>query len=396
MQGKRVTSKQCPLGFAEMSADFINAYILGSLGATGTSMGACATMLYNLQQGVADIRSGKRRLVIVGNSEAPITSEVMEGYSTMGALATDASLRDLDGLAASMNPDWRRSCRPFGLNTGFTLAESSQYLVLMDDELAMEAGAEILGAVADVFINADGYKKSISAPGAGNYLTVARAAALGRAIVGADALKHRSFVQAHGTGTPQNRVTEAHILNETAKVFGMGSWPVAAVKSYVGHSIGAAAGDQIMSALGVWQHGWIPGIKTIDELADDVHGDHLNILTDHYQVDPVQTDLALINAKGFGGNNATALMLSPTMTESMLKAKHGEQTITQWKRCRESTQSCQYDFEQSALNGTSSPIYKFGQGVLSDSDLEFNDQHIKVPGYGRAVNLAMDNPFWSF
>ena len=33
--GQRVTSKYCPLGFAKMPADFINAYVLGSLGSTG-------------------------------------------------------------------------------------------------------------------------------------------------------------------------------------------------------------------------------------------------------------------------------------------------------------------------------------------------------------------------
>ena len=394
--GKRVTSKQCPLGFAEMSADFINAYILGSLGATGTSMGACATLLYNLQMGVADIRSGRRRLVIVGNSEAPITSEIMEGYSTMGALATDASLRDLDGLSASQSPDWRRSCRPFGQNSGFTLAESSQYLILMDDTLALECGADILGAVPDVFINADGFKKSISAPGAGNYLTVARAAALGRAIAGEEALRHRSFVQAHGTGTPQNRITESHILNETARQFGINSWAVSAVKSYVGHSLGAAAGDQIMSALGVWQYGWIPGIRTIAQPADDVHCDQLDILTDHLQVDKDTTDMALINAKGFGGNNATALMLSPSVTQNMLMAKHGKSALTQWQHSHDNTREAQAAYEQQAIQGESKPIYQFGEGVLSDNDLDFNDQRIKVPGYGRDVDLSMDNPFWGF
>ena len=394
--GKRVTSKQCPLGFAEMSADFINAYILGSLGATGTNMGACATLLYNLQMGVADIRSGRRRLVIVGNSEAPITSEIMDGYSTMGALATDASLRELDHLLTTENPNWRRSCRPFGQNSGFTLAESSQYLVLMDDELAMECGADILGAVPDVFINADGFKKSISAPGAGNYLTVARAAALGRAIVGEEALRHRSFIQAHGTGTPQNRVTESHILNETARQFGINNWAVSAVKSYVGHSLGAAAGDQIMSALGVWQHGWVPGIKTIHETAADVHAEHLNILTDHLQVDKRTTDLALINAKGFGGNNATALLLSPEVTRNMLKAKHGEQAMTQWQYRYDNTQTAQQAYEQHMLTGEARPVYQFGEGVLSDSDLDFNDQRIRVPGYGKDVDLKAVNPFWAF
>ena len=394
--GKRVTSKQCPLGFAEMSADFINAYILGSLGATGTNMGACATLLYNLQQGVADIGSGKRRLVVVGNSEAPITPEIMEGYNVMGALASDEALRKLDNLRSDAPLDLRKACRPFGNNCGFTIAESSQYFVLMDDQLAMECGAEILGAVGDVFINADGYKKSISAPGVGNYLTVARAAALGRAIAGEEALCQRSFIQAHGTGTPQNRVTESHILDEVASNFGITAWPVSAVKSYVGHSLGAAAGDQMMSALGVWRYGLIPGIQTIEQLAEDVHAGSLDILLQHQHVDKAAMDLGLINAKGFGGNNATALILSPTLTEKMLRAKHGRQGIAQWQKAREGVAGQQADYERHAQEGNATPIYRFGDGVLDDIHLSMTSSQIRVPGYGKPVDLKPENPFWRF
>ncbi len=393
LMGKRVTSKQCPLGFAEMSADFINAYILGSLGNTGTSMGACATLLYNLQLAVNDIRSGRRRLVIVGNSEAPITPEIMDGYTTMGALATDDALRKLDGLAKGNNPDWRKACRPFADNAGFTIAESSQYFVLMDDELAMANGASILGSVADVFVNADGYKKSISAPGAGNYLTVARAAAMGRAILGEKALRQRSFVQAHGTGTPQNRVTESHILNETAKVFGMEQWPIAAVKSYVGHSIGVAAGDQLMSTLGVWHSGIIPGIQTIKGIAEDVHHSHLDILQKHHEV-AGSMDMSLINAKGFGGNNATALVMSPDVTEKLLVAKHGKEAVVGWKHKGEQIEAKQQEHEQKQLRGDANPIYQFGEGVLAEEDLEYTDKALKVPGFGKAINLDATNPFW--
>lgn len=396
LMGKRVSSKQCPLGFAEMSADFINAYILGSLGNTGTSMGACATLLYNLQLAVNDIRSGKRRLVIVGNSEAPVVPEIMDGYSTMGALATDDALRKLDGLDDDTNPDWRNACRPFAESAGFTIAESSQYFVLMDDELALESGAEILGAVADVFVNADGYKKSISAPGAGNYLTLARAAALGRAILGEDALRQRSFVQAHGTGTPQNRVTESRILNETARHFGMNNWPVTAVKSYLGHSIGAAAGDQLMSTLGFWHQGIIPGIRTIPGIAEDVHHSHLDISLNHKEMDPSEMAMSLINAKGFGGNNATAVILSPDITREMLKARHGEQALSSWQQCYETTVCRQEEYESAQLSGQAEPIYLFGEGVLGEDDLEFTDRSIKVPGFGHPVNLEVDNPFWSF
>ncbi|GIS69699.1 MAG: hypothetical protein CM1200mP9_05200 [Gammaproteobacteria bacterium] len=40
MIGKRPTSKQAALGLCEMPADFINAYILGSVGSTGAVIGA--------------------------------------------------------------------------------------------------------------------------------------------------------------------------------------------------------------------------------------------------------------------------------------------------------------------------------------------------------------------
>ena len=320
MLGKKVTSKHCPFGFAEMPADFINAYVLGSLGNTGTSMGACASFLYNVQNGISDIQSGRARVAIVGNAEAPITPEVIEGYAAMGALATDKELKALDDIESG-DPDYRRACRPFSSNVGFTLAESAQFIVLMDDELAVEVGANIHGAIADVFVNADGHKKSISSPGVGNYITMAKAMAAAKSIVGEEALKTRSFVQAHGTGTPQNRVTESHILDETARVFGIENWPVGAVKAYLGHSIGVAGGDQIVASLGVWKHGYLPGIQTIDHVAEDVHQKRLQLSPEHIELGVGETDIAIINAKGFGGNNASATMLSPEITAAHAREK---------------------------------------------------------------------------
>ncbi|MEK9893052.1 MAG: beta-ketoacyl synthase N-terminal-like domain-containing protein, partial [Pseudomonadales bacterium] len=95
--GKRVSAKNCPLGLAEMTADFVNAYVIGSVGATGANVGACATFLYNLRQGMDDIRSGRYRVAVIGSSEAPLTPEIIEGYRTMGALAEDEALMKLDG-----------------------------------------------------------------------------------------------------------------------------------------------------------------------------------------------------------------------------------------------------------------------------------------------------------
>ena len=161
LRGDRSTAKQLPLSLNSMPADFVNAYVLGSVGHTEAITGACATFLYGLQAAVRDIRSGKRKVAIVGNAEAVVVPEAFEGFSNMSALGSDENLCKLD---ASTTPDWRRASRPFGENCGFTLAEGTQYVVLMDDALAIELGADIHGAVPEVFINADGVKKSISAP----------------------------------------------------------------------------------------------------------------------------------------------------------------------------------------------------------------------------------------
>ncbi len=386
-QGLRVSAKFCPLGFAEMPADFVNAYVLGSLGGTGASLGACASFLYNLRQGIEDIRQGRARVVFVGAAEAPVTPEIMEGYAAMGALATDKGLRQLDGIAADREPDHRRACRPFAENCGFTIAESAQMAVLFDDELALQLGATVLGAVTDVFVNADGYKKSISGPGVGNYITMAKALAAARAVVGDQALREGGLVLAHGTGTPQNRTTESEILSRVAAAFGIDSWPVVAVKCYLGHSIGTAAGDQLGAALGIWQRGILPGITTIDSVAADVRQDHLSLSRVHREVDPGQQHYAIINSKGFGGNNASATLLSPGLTSQMLQRRYSNSEWRAWQGANEAVRERQQAYDDGVIAGAINPVYKFDHGVLGDSDVEIASDRISVGG--NVVELGM-------
>jgi acetoacetyl-[acyl-carrier protein] synthase len=389
--GQRVTSKYCPLSFAEMPADFINAYVLGSLGSTGASLGACASFLYNLRHGIDDIRNGRARVVFVGAAEAPITPEILEGYSAMGALATEKGLRNLDGLQAGEACDFRRACRPFAENCGFTIAESSQMVVLFDDELAMELGATVFGAAIDVFVNADGHKKSISGPGVGNYITVAKAVAAARAIIGDKALRRGGLVQAHGTGTPQNRVSEAEILSRTAQAFGIDEWPVIAAKCYLGHSIGSAAGDQISTTLGIWHHGILPGITTIDAIAADVRQDHLAFSTEHREVDTAEQKYAIINSKGFGGNNASASLMSPLATQRMLQTRYSGQAWKKWEQANERVRERQQAYDDGMIAGTISPVYKFDHGVLGDGDVKVGAQQLTIGPH--TVRLDQVSPY---
>ncbi|WP_210396695.1 beta-ketoacyl synthase [Motiliproteus sediminis] len=387
VQGKRTTSKQMPLGYGQMPADFVNAYLLGNLGATGSSLGACATFLYNLRNGVDDIRSGRRRLVLVGGSDAPVTPEIIEGFRAMGALAEDKDLLALDGVSVLSDEHYRRTSRPFANNCGFTMGEATQFVVLCDDALALELGADIFGSVPDVFINADGHKKSISAPGVGNYITMGRAASLVRSLLGDAALKQRSFVQAHGTSTPQNRVTESHVINETAKAFGISNWPVAAIKCYLGHSQGTAGGDQLAISLGVWRYGYIPGITTLDQVADDVHRSNLRFERDHIEVGRQGIDAVLLNSKGFGGNNASAPVFSPEATLQLMRRKHGMAPFKAYEAKLQEVRASAGEYDQEATRGLNRPTYLFGQNVLSGEDMQITDQEIRIPGYTQAVQL---------
>ncbi|QIB50181.1 beta-ketoacyl synthase [Pseudomonas sp. OIL-1] len=390
LKGNRVSAKQLALGLNSMPADFINAYILGSVGTTGAITGACASFLYNLQKATEMITSGRARVALVGSSEAPITQECIEGYGAMGALGTEEGLRNIEGTT---DVNFRRASRPFGQNCGFTLAESSQFFLLMDDELAMELGADIHGSVPDVFVSADGFKKSISAPGPGNYLTMAKCVHSAMQILGEDSVRRRSFVHAHGSSTPANRVTESELLDRVAEAFGIADWPVAAVKAFVGHSLASASGDQLASALGTFKYQIIPGIKTIDEVADDVHQQHLRIST--RDVDRAQDPLEVcfINSKGFGGNNASSVVLAPQVVERMLRKRHGEERFAEYADRREAVRAAALAYEQRAQKGQLEVIYKFGQDMIDDRQIEMSVEQMTVPGFSQPLIFRKDDRF---
>ncbi|WP_263146116.1 beta-ketoacyl synthase [Pseudomonas sp. RIT-PI-AD] len=391
LKGNRVSAKQLALGLNSMPADFVNAYVLGSVGSTGSVTGACATFLYNLQKAIDSIAAGRTRVALVGNSEAPITAECIEGYGAMGALATEENLRLIEGRD---DVDFRRASRPFGENCGFTLAESSQFIVLMDDALALELGADVHGALPDVFINADGFKKSISAPGPGNYLTMAKAVASAVQLVGLEGVRQRSFVHAHGSSTPANRVTESELLDRVAAAFAIEDWPVTAVKAFVGHSLATASADQVISALGTFKYGILPGIKTIDRIADDVHQQRLDIVAGQDRhLDGRTLDVCFVNSKGFGGNNASGVVLSPRLVDDMLRRRYGQAAFDDYRARRELTRAAALRYEEEALKGRFDIIYNFGQDLIDDRAIELSSEQVRVPGFAQPLVFKQDTRY---
>jgi len=385
--GKRASSKHISFTLPEMTADFINAYVTGSLGITGHFIGACATSLYNLNAGVELIKSGKSELVIVGAAEAILGPPAYIGFSAMGAMATDERMTNLQQLLGEGEDlDYTKFCRPFGDNMGMVCGESAGFAILMSDRLALEVGANIRGCFLNVNINADGNKKSISGPGAGNYFSVGKTFKDIETVFGSKTLQEKSCFLAHGTGTPLNRITESHIVSTFAKEFGIENLPVTSVKSKLGHTMGTAGMDQIWCGLGALESQKLTGICTIPKLADDVFKENLDFFLENKEFNS-QKDIAFLNSKGFGGNNATSALISSNLTEELLQRRFTEKELKAWKKKREATLKLREKNFELAVNSDIEPIYEFDKDVLDLTDLEISKKNIKTKtGFNYALN----------
>ncbi|MGI9344947.1 MAG: beta-ketoacyl synthase [Gammaproteobacteria bacterium] len=398
--GKKISSRVLALSLGGMSADFIHAYILGSYGITGNYMGACATWLYNLSQATQLISSGKVDVAIVGTAESQVNPGVIEAFNASSAMATDEKMLALQKRLGESTEqvNYRHTCRPFAENTGMILGESAQFAVLMSDSFAMQCGADILASILSCHIHADGYKYSISSPGDGNYLTVSKALAECCAIVGEQKVRQHSSILAHGTGTPQNRVTESHILNSCATAFNIENWPVMGIKSMLGHSMGSASGDQAMAALGIANRGLFPGIPSANSPASDVHCDQLDIHFEAARRDTDQTGLVFMNAKGFGGNNATGAMLGQKDTLALLEQRHGKRPIKNWQQAAEKARQESLEHDQRAQKGEFNVRYEHSkervtEGVRGDIRIDYQNKSLSIKGTDKKVSLDFSNPF---
>ena len=104
-------------------------------------------------------------------------------------------------------------------------------------------------------------------------------------------------------------------------------------------------------------------------------------------------DATLINSKGFGGNNATAAILSPNVTAKMLAKKHGSKAMKQHSAINESVQARTAEYDAATTAGHNALIYKFGLGVIEGEELSITDQAISIPGHTQAISLNVPNPY---
>ena len=386
LKGKRASSKHLSMSLLEMSADFINAYILGSVGVTGANAGACATFLYNLDLLINGIKEDRLDIGIAGSAEAPINPEVTDGFVATTGIADDKkilAMQERNGDDSEI--DYSRACRPFGDNAGLILGEAAQFVLVASLEKAFELGLEIYALAPGIKINADGIKKSISSPGIGNYITMA--SAVNETKQFSDDL-NKSFVIAHGTGTFQNRSTESHVLSSVASGMELDEWKITGLKGALGHTMGPAAGDELMTAIGFWKHGFIPGINTTKKLAEDVYKNNLNFILEDAEKDKESIDAIYLNAKGFGGNNASAGIISPKIAIDLAKQEFSKNEHLKYQQNKEKVLESSLNYQESCKKGDYRVIYRFNEEVLEGlEDIEISEEGIKLKGFKTPINF---------
>ena len=104
--------------------------------------------------------------------------------------------------------------------------------------------------------------------------------------------------------------------------------------------------------------------------------DRLSFLLDNTPTN--QCAYSLVNSKGFGGNNATAAVMSPAVSHSLLKGLHGGRALDAWQARFETTQHRRQDIEESRLSGDWQPLYRYNDGVLDDRNIEVEVGKLKL------------------
>jgi acetoacetyl-[acyl-carrier protein] synthase len=116
--------------------------------------------------------------------------------------------------------------------------------------------------------------------------------------------------------------------------------------------------------LGSWKNNLIPGITSIPKIADNVYSENVSFLLENLEFEDGDFDFAVLNAKGFGGNNGTALVASPTKTMSLLKTKYTSEQLKKYHAENESISNQLLETKNKILQGDIKSRYIFGENVI--------------------------------
>ncbi|MDN6142114.1 beta-ketoacyl-ACP synthase II [Tetragenococcus halophilus] len=280
----RVSPMFVPMSIVNMVAGNI-AMRVGARGICTSTVTACASGNNSIGEAFRNIKHGYQDVMLAGGSESTICEIGIAGFASLTAL--------------SRNEDPDHASTPFDTNrSGFVMGEGAGVLLLESLEHAQARGANILGEVVGYGANCDAYHMTAPNPdgsGAGKAMKLA----MEEAVITPEQI---DYINAHGTATPANDVSEA-----TAIHYGLGERGkdiyVSSTKSMTGHLLGAAGGIESVASLLALQHQFVPASINIEEKDPEID---LNVVQN--QSIDANLEYVLSNSMGFGGHNAVLLM----------------------------------------------------------------------------------------
>ncbi|NUN08519.1 MAG: beta-ketoacyl-ACP synthase II [Ignavibacteriaceae bacterium] len=277
-----------PFFVTMMIADIVAGYIsihYGLKGPNYCTTSACATSSHSIADAFMLIQRGTSDVMICGGSEASITELGIAGFNAMRAIST-------------WNDRYLEASRPFDKDrNGFVMGEGSGALVLEEMNHAINRGANIYAEIAGIGLTADAFH--ITAPDPeGRGAQKAMKNSIYEANI---SLNDIDYINAHGTSTPLNDVTETKAIKS---VFGdhAKKLTVSSIKSMTGHLLGAAGG--------------VEAIATVLSIKNDIIPPTINLTNPDPECDldysantPTKriVNAAISNTFGFGGHNASLL-----------------------------------------------------------------------------------------
>jgi 3-oxoacyl-[acyl-carrier-protein] synthase II len=225
------------------------------------------------------LRSHACDVVLAGGAEAGVAPLIVTGFSQMGALS---GRRD-EPAAAS---------RPFDLGRdGFVIGEGSAVLVLERAADAAARRARVRARLMGYGASADAHHMTAPDP-TGMGVERAMRSALADGDIQPSEVDH---VNAHGTSTPLNDLTESRVL---ARCLGPGA-AVTSTKGVVGHTLGAAGAIEAAFTVLAVEQGIVPPTANLDSQDPEID---IDVVAKQARVRRIS--VALSNSFGFGGQNA--------------------------------------------------------------------------------------------
>lgn len=236
---------------------------------------ACSSAANAIMLGARLIKAGEADIVVAGGTEA-LSKFHLNGFN---------SLMILD----------HEQCRPFdATRAGLNLGEGAAYVVLESESLAKERKVESHAFITGYGNACDAFHQTASsADGEGAFRAMTQALEMAH-ITPAEV----SYVNAHGTGTPNNDQSESVALK---RVFGDNMPPVSSTKSFTGHTTSASGSIEAVICLLAMRHCIIPAnLGWTSPMPDGI--------TPSMGATGVRLDHILCNSFGFGGNDSAIVI----------------------------------------------------------------------------------------